>query len=74
MQLRDFLKETKTSTAQMAEKVGAANPSVVWRHATGIRHPTPEFVERYEKATLGAVTAQDWQDLAINKDAEESAA
>lgn len=64
MQLIAYLKLTKLSYTSMAKLVDAKAVSVVSRHARGIRHPTPDFVERYERATQGAVTAQDWQNLA----------
>jgi hypothetical protein len=70
MQLSEYLRATNTTYTKMAAAIGAGSVAVVWRHATGDRHPTPDFIERYEKATLGAVKAQDWQELARSKAAE----
>jgi DNA-binding transcriptional regulator YdaS (Cro superfamily) len=79
MQLRAYLNLAKLSYSEMAKRIGTNAVSVVSRHARGIWHPTPEFVERYERATNGAVTAEDWQKLALdpslaNVDDQERAA
>ena len=47
----------------MAELVGAANASVVSKHERGLMFPGPERIERYRKASGGAVTHQDFYAL-----------
>lgn len=65
MQLRAFLKLTGQTYAKIAEDMGFSQAATVQRHAEGRRRPDPTAIEKYRKLTSGAVTAQDWHELAL---------
>lgn len=60
MHPRQFRKSKGLTLEQLAEKVGAANASVVSRHELGTTFPTPEMIERYRKFSRGKVRFDDF--------------
>lgn len=88
MQLLDYLELKTQSVTDFAAEVHArlggrpkdedglrAAITRVWRHAHGKRRPGPEDITIYDELTKGAVTAQDWVDLALKpRDPPDAAA
>lgn len=79
MQPRAYLQLTKMTLGQMLEKLKAlAEPgdledlslSTVSRHVSGQYFPSAYLQDLYSRATDGAVTPQDWVDLARELRAE----
>lgn len=60
MHPRSYRKQAKLTLSDMAELVGASNASVVSKHERAIMFPSPERIERYRKASAGAVTHEDF--------------
>lgn len=63
MQLKDYRSDKGLTLDDVAEMMGFKSASTVHRHETGVRIPRLDQVERYRKATGGAVTADDWVSL-----------
>jgi hypothetical protein len=65
MQLRAYLKLVDRTYSALAQEMGFSQAATVQRHAEGVRRPDALTIEKYRKLTNGAVTAQDWHDLAL---------
>lgn len=63
MQLSSYLSDNDISIPQFAQKIGAANRTIVWRYVNGIRRPSKEMLARIYDVTNGAVTPNDFYDL-----------
>lgn len=72
MHPKSYRKEKGLTLRDLAELIGASNASVVSKHERGMMFPSPETIERYRKATGGAVTYADW--LSIRQRAKRAAA
>lgn len=60
MQLEEWRKAKGWTYTRLAEKVGAAQASVVRRWCLGQVAPAPEFQMAIQEATGGAVGPSDW--------------
>jgi hypothetical protein len=49
---------------QVAELIGAKDPSVVEKHEKGFATPSPLLQDKYLEVSEGAVTGQDWLEQA----------
>lgn len=68
----EYLRRTGTDPAD-AKALNAALARVS-RHASGERSPRDEDRAIYDEITKGAVTAQDWTNLAVSHKDDEAAA
>lgn len=59
MHLKHYLSITGTSVADFAEQIGRSRQAV-WRWLAGQRTPKPEEMRLIHRATMGAVTPNDW--------------
>lgn len=64
MKLRDWLEANNVTFEAMARRVGAANGSVVHRHAMLNRLPRRHFLEAYTRETDGKVQPNDFLEVA----------
>jgi len=62
MTLAAYLARHGLTAAAFAETIGV-HPGTVGRYCKGLRMPRPEVAMRIRRATLGAVTADDFLDL-----------
>lgn len=58
MKLKDYLTETKHTTAEFADKIGA-DRTAVHRWLQGKTHPRPKMAALIVKITKNAVTFED---------------
>lgn len=63
MQLSSYLSDHDISIPQFAQKIGAANRTIVWRYVHGIRRPNKKMLQRIYDVTNGEVTPNDFFDL-----------
>jgi hypothetical protein len=64
MQPLDWLALSKKTITEVAADV-EMRVDTVWRHFHGKRQPGPREITVYDEYTKGAVTAQDWVELAL---------
>lgn len=65
MQFRAWRKLKGLTRDAIAKKIGVSEVAVL-RHERGTRFPPADTQEKYHELTEGAVTPQDWVDLARN--------
>ena len=74
------MKLKQLNLREVAEKLAGVEPcretteTVVKKHADGINHPTPDYVQRYLIITERAVGPNDWHELSLDRLAEKRAA
>lgn len=64
MKLDAYLAKTSVSYEKFAQRIGAANASVVHKYATGKRVPRPRFMAAIVRETAGAVQPNDFLEIA----------
>lgn len=60
MTLDEYLREKRITSVEFAELSGIGHKQTVHNYRKGIRFPTPENLTLIERATQGAVTANDF--------------
>lgn len=74
MRLNDYLRQQGLTSAQFARVSGIGHKQTVWNYRHGLRFPTPRNMGLIERATAGAVTAQDFMAHHAEITAEPAAA
>ncbi len=70
MRLGEWCRHTGTTAAELGRAIGVASRMTVTRYIRGERVPRPHIVVRIAELTGGAVTANDFHDLASGRGAD----
>lgn len=63
MNPRRFRKSRGLTLSEMAELLGAANASTVFKQERGQTFPSPEYIQRWQQISQGKVQYEDFVEL-----------